>query len=273
MAATVGRGDRRRRRHRARERRRRHRRLRDRPLHHARGGRDAGRAAGLRRAPATSPAPTTSSTADSSRRPRSLFMTRIAIFAAVALLALTGAAYSTAATADARSTPAKPTVVLVHGAFADASGSERSRGGGCNTTATGSWCRPTRWGICGRRRDLARLPRTHPGPDRPGRPLLRRRRDHERRDRRPTSRRSCTSTRSPRPEGDKRARAGLRPSPARHWEQCPSEESLTSCRSPVPRIGDAELYVKPAVFAQGVCQRAPGQAGRRFSPPPRAPVV
>ena len=43
--------------------RRAHRRLRDRPLHHAGGGRDARRAARLRRAPRTSPAPTTSSTA------------------------------------------------------------------------------------------------------------------------------------------------------------------------------------------------------------------
>ena len=47
-------------------------------------------------------------------------MTRIAIFAAVALLALTGAAYSTASPAHHHGAP-KPTIVLVHGAWADSS--------------------------------------------------------------------------------------------------------------------------------------------------------
>jgi hypothetical protein len=42
--------------------------------------------------------------------------------ATVALASVSLASFAFAATADARPMPAKPTVVLVHGAFADSSG-------------------------------------------------------------------------------------------------------------------------------------------------------
>ena len=79
----------------------------------------------------------------------------------------------------------KPTVVLVHGAFADASGLERRHHAllaeGYPVYAPPN---PLR-GLTTDAEYLASVPVDHRGPDRPGRSLLRRRRHHQRGDRQP----------------------------------------------------------------------------------------
>ncbi len=178
----------------------------------------------------------------------------------MALVALTAPAAGGAAAAHPTPKKAKPTVVLVHGAWADGSGWNkvvaRLQRAGYPVR-----CHPTRCAAC-----PATPPpwpsflSTIPGPDRAGRPLLRRRGHHQRGHRRP--RRQGTRLRQ-----RLRARRGRDRLPARRRRLRTRSRPDHGVRlRPLPRRAgrDVDLYLQAARLPDLV--RQPGTRPRGSAP-------